>query len=634
MTAPWRLRVHEWLGIAAGCAGTAVLLGPGEDWTGWQQLAGWLVLALIALLATQRFWSDLLGPVLWWELVRQARKGRMLTLRVAYLGVLLTILAFLFLATFGRHGGTLRMFQTQETTTLREMAAFARTFFVTFLGIQLGAVVLLTPALTGGAVAEEKERRTLDFLLVTHLSDVGIILGKLVARLGGLFLLLLGGLPVLAFLQLLGGVDPHFVLGGYAVTLLTMLGVGSVGILQSTQAPHPRTAIFRTYLLVVGYLACTSLFCVPAMASSSFRATYPGAERIILFPAAGSPVYAMVRVVEGLGLGQTPEKFLPPVLLDYALFHGLLTVGCLYAAARSLRQPDVQPRQAALRETVPATESQPIHQAWRPSVWEDDPMLWKEFHLEKKLTVDPFMGFFVYPTVVLLASLALFGLLCSLIIGLSMGDLGRLMKSWLMWVLIPIACLDALAVAVRAAGAFASERERQTLDNLLTTDLSVTEIVWAKWLGSLLHPTSLWIIGLGAVFLGLATTGLLPTAFPLTIAALIVPCALAASLGLACSLSASNSWRATVQTLLLLGLLLVGHWGIFGFVRMFFDLSYHTQALLAELHAVVLTPPLTLLYAIEGTDLLPVVIGLLLQGLVALLLYWHVRARFARLVGR
>ena len=60
---------------------------------------------------------------------------------------------------------------------------FGETFLFAFLLIQQAAVLLLTPVYAGGAVAEEKEKGRLDFLLTTPLGRWELVAGKLAARL-------------------------------------------------------------------------------------------------------------------------------------------------------------------------------------------------------------------------------------------------------------------------------------------------------------------------------------------------------------------------------------------------------------------------------------------------------------------
>src|SRR6185295_9683946 len=82
-----------------------------------------------------------------------------------------------------------------------------------FSSLALGAVLLLafiTPALTAGAVSGERERRTLDLLLVTRASPLGLVLGKLAGSLLYVLFLLLAALPAFALVYLYGGVPPRY----------------------------------------------------------------------------------------------------------------------------------------------------------------------------------------------------------------------------------------------------------------------------------------------------------------------------------------------------------------------------------------------------------------------------------------
>ena len=70
----------------------------------------------------------------------------------------------------------------------RETAVLAETFFGTFMIVQLILIVLLTPAYVAGAIAEEKDRKTMEFLLATDLRNREIVLSKLLSRLANLSL--------------------------------------------------------------------------------------------------------------------------------------------------------------------------------------------------------------------------------------------------------------------------------------------------------------------------------------------------------------------------------------------------------------------------------------------------------------
>nr|MDA8217790.1 hypothetical protein [Dehalococcoidales bacterium] len=66
-----------------------------------------------------------------------------------------------------------------------------------FSALALGSVLLMafiTPALTVGAVSGERERRTLDLLLVTGSSPLGLVTGKMIGSLFYILFLLIAAL--------------------------------------------------------------------------------------------------------------------------------------------------------------------------------------------------------------------------------------------------------------------------------------------------------------------------------------------------------------------------------------------------------------------------------------------------------
>src|SRR5262249_52424347 len=127
-------------------------------------------------------------------------------------------------------------------------------FFYIFSVTQAVLVVLLTPAYVAGAIAEDKERRTIEFLFATDLHSREIVFGKLAARVGNLVLFLFTGLPVLSLIQFFGGIDPAILLSVFAATGVTMLSLAGVGILNSSLRRRARDAIALTYLVAIGYI--------------------------------------------------------------------------------------------------------------------------------------------------------------------------------------------------------------------------------------------------------------------------------------------------------------------------------------------------------------------------------------------
>src|SRR5262249_16952390 len=130
---------------------------------------------------------------------------------------------------------------------------FANGIFNVFVSVQFILVTLLTPVYTASAVAEEKERRTLEFLLATDLRNREIVLSKLLARFLNLGMLILACLPILALLQFMVGLDLDLVLASYGATLATVASLACLGMFFSVLVRRGRDAILLTYLCAFAY---------------------------------------------------------------------------------------------------------------------------------------------------------------------------------------------------------------------------------------------------------------------------------------------------------------------------------------------------------------------------------------------
>lgn len=124
---------------------------------------------------------------------------------------------------------------------------------------ELVLIIFLAPALTAGAISGEKERQTLDLLMVTRVRPGAIVTGKLVASMLFILLLVLISVPLLSFIFLFGGVEVDQVLVTTLVVMVTAIALGSVGIFCSALI---RNTIGST---VVAYIATFVLLVAPAI---------------------------------------------------------------------------------------------------------------------------------------------------------------------------------------------------------------------------------------------------------------------------------------------------------------------------------------------------------------------------------
>jgi ABC-type polysaccharide/polyol phosphate export permease len=111
----------------------------------------------------------------------------------------------------------------------------------------MALALALTPALVARVVADEKQRKTLHYLLASRLTSPEIALGKLLVRMLYLAVLLGVSLPVLSLLVLMGGIDPRLVLLACVATFTTAWFLAALSIWVSTIARRVREASFIAY---------------------------------------------------------------------------------------------------------------------------------------------------------------------------------------------------------------------------------------------------------------------------------------------------------------------------------------------------------------------------------------------------
>ncbi len=186
----------------------------------------------------------LMGPIFRAELLRTARRGRYYILRFVY-GVILLLLFW------SGYEGT---FHGARSATIAQVATFALQTFLIFAIVQLLTALVLIPPLFGGAIADEKQRKTLHYLMASQLSGGEIVLDKVLGRLPHLAIMLAMGLPIVSILGLIGGVPPEYVALTFTGTASTCVFAIALTVLVSTLARRVRQAVLTAYLLLLAWL--------------------------------------------------------------------------------------------------------------------------------------------------------------------------------------------------------------------------------------------------------------------------------------------------------------------------------------------------------------------------------------------
>lgn len=475
------------------------------------------------------------GAVAGWELTRLARRGSPTTARLLVGLLLFTALLVTYLAAFPQNLDNRDFSRTQA-----ELAAFGQDFALVLLMVQAAVVVLVTPLFVAGAIVEETERRTLEFLLATDLAPREIILGKLWPRLLLVAGVVLVGLPVLAALQVWGGVDNLFVALASVVVLAAVWAVAGVSAACAVGARTLRQAMIRAY--VWSFLVLTLPVCSCPFGVIRVLASVPETQAA-LRTQAGGPRPAAAAATDYGG---------PAALL--VLHVGLqFLIGLL-----GVRRATAKLRQA--RHAFPrlAWQGRPKKLAkWEqhPPVPDGSPLLWKELYLSgqtarlvRLLNLVPWVVWLCVSSVFMVVALA-FALGST-----NSADVGGTVNQMARWFGGLMVGLMGLMVGLHAAGSVARERQQETLTDLLLVPGPRRDILRAKWLGGLAKARGVAVGTLAIPLVGVLAEGLSGWAVvPLVLATFaFVGCA--ASFGLWVSVRAATVQRASGVWLLAVGL--------------------------------------------------------------------------------
>jgi ABC-type transport system involved in multi-copper enzyme maturation permease subunit len=497
------------------------------------------------------------GPVCLFDLVRSGRRARFALLRAGYLVWLLATLATVYAGIFAAAGGVGNIWLQQEASlSLQGAAEFAEAYFNNFAVAQFLAVVVLTPVYVASALPEEKERGTAEALFTTHLEDQEIVLGKMVSRMGHILYLVLAGLPFIAVLQFFGGVASSLIIASFAITLMTVLTLGSLSMWCGARSRTVPDAIIGTYAWALVFLTVSIMLTAMAAVVSLLIVLFVSPASVAAGPwgfghisSLGNPIatWASLQFAYVAGTGSF-DAAVYAILADYVACHLLLTAFCLYMTVRACRNGILAPDAPKPLWRRSGVEFPP--RLVRPPLGRWPPLLWKEIHAEApigshRLSAALMFGFRVFGWCLV----AGFGLYLIFGVGFENGLEGwattsEHIRDGVRALGSLLAGSMALVVPIYAAGTIIRERERQTLDGLLTLPVTPTEILFAKWVGAALALRPLWYCLLPIWGVGVLTGSVHILALPLMVLAWLIYAATGSAIGLWFSLRCRSSLRA------------------------------------------------------------------------------------------
>ena len=191
----------------------------------------------------------MINPILASSALRRMRSAKTLVIVGAYVLVLM-----------GAALALLTPFLGRGPVSVGEMQSGLTAFIVLMLA-QFFLIVLVTPAMTASSIAGERERQTLELLLVTNTGSYAIVLGKWMESFAFMALLICCGLPVTALSMLPGGVTVTSLILGEMFLLVCALAASSVGVLCSSfmKSTVGATVVSYLMLLLIGVGTLTPL---------------------------------------------------------------------------------------------------------------------------------------------------------------------------------------------------------------------------------------------------------------------------------------------------------------------------------------------------------------------------------------
>ncbi len=400
----------------------------------------------------------LLGAVWERELMVAPRTRGLFVARAVYGGTLLGIVATCWLVVTG----------SQAVTTTGDAARFGATLMRILGPLQLVLAMLAAALAAVLAVGVEKDRRTLELLLLSRLGDAQLVLGKLAGSLLRMLLLLVAAAPMFAVAALFGGVTAPQLVRLFAVTAMAAAAAGSI----ANAVAFWRDTTFQA-------LAITAFVLVAWLAAGEALAVTRGPEA----GAAFSPARAVFAALQPQG-GRTLAPFAAVCGAAIAASSGLAV-----ARARHWNTSSASRRQ-------PMTARAVIRRPSRP-VW-SNPVLWREVRTRAHGRA---------MIVIRAAWLVLFVVAVAGVVAAARGP--RPDRVAVAAAVVPMVLASLLAVAAMTVTSVTSERDRGTFDLLLASDLRPAEFVWGKLLGVLAAAREMVVLPLllcaALVPLGIAT---------------------------------------------------------------------------------------------------------------------------------
>lgn len=392
----------------------------------------------------------LAGPLFVREALTSPRQLKHYLFRGGFLGAQFVLLYTAAQVTFG----------FQVVRNVSEIARFGELAFQILALVQLLLVMFFSVLFAAGNVAQEKDRRTLVLLLMTDLTDTELVLGKLCASLLVPVMLVAVSAPVFLFVYGLGGVLLAQIVWVLAVSLAAAVCAGAWGTLVAFW----REKTFQTLAIcLIGVV----LWLV-AVEGLVILLQEPGVIRWI---GPLNPLRTVLTILNPLNAPAWPETALLAVV-ELGLLAGAMVLATVWQLR--LWNPSRAVTEARKLAEAETERTRPPRPVWNA------PVLWREMRTR------------AYGRKVAVIKAAYLSLAALAVLYVARGTeeqtlvLGMVTPAGAAFVLLSFVAL--LLVNTQAVTSLTSERDANTLELLLVTELTAKEFVSGK-LGGIFYNT-------------------------------------------------------------------------------------------------------------------------------------------------
>lgn len=407
-------------------------------------------------------------PLVTKELIEQASRKRTYVIRTVYAIGLFVTFVILYSHFVQRPGFVIGN---------RALLGTGRMIFDQLVAIQLAAIYILLPATLAGAITEERERGSLQLLMLTRLSASQIVIQKLISRLIPMFTLILLSLPLFALAYSFGGIGKGDIWLAVYWLVLNGFYVGAFTLMISCSFRSTAQAVSAAYLLGapvilmgipwIGALAADGIAGLGSILGS--ESVYPFAEYVRI---ATRPPFEIYWNNRGAGGWSAWFYGFSPIAMG-AIF---LTLGCVQLKAHRHERRGSAALKFQRRLDSTLTE---VNEAMGGIVLfrgrevppGDTPILWRE---SRKRALGK-LEYFVRALLVMEIPTAAIGVTFLVNSFAGKGSwVGLATMTIFFWI------VASLSITICAVHLIPNERSQRTLDVLLTTPLSGREILTQK----------------------------------------------------------------------------------------------------------------------------------------------------------